>query len=281
MTFYQQLQTYNQGEYHDRVCICIPARYNSSRLPGKLMFQLGKETCIQRTINSILPLGLKVFVLTDHHVIAHHLKQVFKNNIKIITTDTPCKNGTERISKYLYEIPKQYDIIVNIQADEPFINPTNVKHAIWKHFNVIQTCKDEKLFYTTLHEQMRANTPETKKYLNSTSSLTVTTTNSGKVLTYTRNIIPWNKKGSIDSTIQYKLFTGIYVFNRKMLDGFYKLPDTEQQLLEDIEQMKVLEHDYNIYSFPTIQPNEISLNDKEDLHFLCAKYNLQCVFHEI
>ena len=256
-------------------CICIPARYKSSRLPGKLMYYLGDKTCIQRTIDKCLETGLSIYVLADHEIVYNHVSETFKDNsrVNVILANQPCKNGTERICKNLNSIHPKYTTIVNVQADEPFIAPENIKHSIQKHISVKN---DELHFYTTLHEPFKADTPENKIYLKSTASLTVETSLTNRVLTYTRNIIPWDKKGLIDPEYTYKLFTGIYVFNRKHLDGFHLLDDTPLQLREDIEQLKVLEHDYHIYSFDTVKYNEISLNDVNDLQVLCDKYKLQC-----
>lgn len=266
---------FNQHE----VCICIPARYRSSRLPGKLMYLLGNKSCIQRTIEQCLPVGVKIFVLTDHQIIFDHVTKTFAGNDTVIPilADQPCKNGTERICRNLDKIPEHYKVIVNVQADEPFISSKNIKHSVQMYFN---GRKDEKLhFYTTLHETIKPDTEENKKYLKSTASLTLETTLSNRVLSYTRNIIPWGKKGIIDVNREFKLFTGIYVFNRELLTGFHELPDTPLQLCEDIEQLKVLEHDYYIYSYPTVEYNEISLNDTYDLEVLCEKYKVQCVPH--
>ena len=259
-------------------CICIPARYKSSRLPGKLMYYLGNKSCIQRTIDKCLETGLHIYVLANHETIYNHVVQTFKDNsqVDVILAKQPCKNGTQRICKNLQNIHPKYTTIVNVQADEPFISPKNIKHAIQKHASI----KNDNLhFYSTLHEPFKANSDENKVYLKSTASLTVETSLSNRVLTYTRTIIPWDKKGMVDPDYKYKLFTGIYVFNRKLLNGFDLLPDTPLQIREDIEQLKVLEHDYHIYSFPTVEYNEISLNDTNDLQVLCEKYKLQCIPH--
>lgn len=264
----------------DDVCICIPARYASSRLPGKLMYYLGNKTCIQRTIEQCLSLNIKIFVLTDHNIIFDHVFNTFDpNNVTVILTEQACVNGTERICRNLDKIPNKYSIIVNVQADEPFISSNNIRQAINMYMHVGTKTDNQgkdRHFYTTLHEVIKPDTIEKMTYLNSTSSLTVETTLSNRVLTYTRNVIPFNKKGLLDNAYEYKLFTGIYVFNRNLLTGFHELPDTPLQLHEDIEQLKVLEYDYFIYSFPTVEYNEISLNDTHDLELLCTKYKIKC-----
>jgi 3-deoxy-manno-octulosonate cytidylyltransferase (CMP-KDO synthetase) len=254
------------------VCICVPARYNSSRLSGKLMLELGGKTCLQRTIEQILPLKIPIYILTDHLIIYDHVTSVFGNTINVIKTTNHCLNGTERISKHLHLIPSHYDVIINVQADEPFINSKNVAFALHKYLEIYENIP--KLFYVTLHEVLNPSNKVDLKYLNSTSCLKVTTTSSGKVLTYSRNIIPWNKKGHVNNDIDYKIFTGIYIFNRDLLNLYHDISNTYQQLEEDVEQLKILENDYLIYSFPTLEFNEISLNDQEDFNYLCEKYKL-------
>lgn len=258
-------------------CICIPARYNSSRLPGKLMLDLGGKTCIQHTIDNVIPLGLMIYVFCDHDILYEHLNEKYnKRKVKIIKAYKNYKNGTERISRNIHKVPTMYNIIVNVQADEPFINPINVQHAIQRYKETMteSTLQDNKICYVTLHEEFIPDTNQKELYLKGTASLTVTTSLTGKVLTYTRNIIPWNKEGLIKKYQTYNLFTGIYVFNRVLLTKISNLPDTPLQLKEDIEQLKILEHGYDIYSFPSKVFNEISLNDTNDLEYLCNKYNI-------
>ena len=92
------------------------------------------------------------------------------------------------------------------------------------------------------------------------------------VLYYSRNIIPWNKKGEIRYNYIYKTFTGIYVFNRSMLEMYGNMDDTELQCMEDCEQLKILENGYKIKSYSSIEYNEISLNTEEDYKYLLEKY---------
>lgn len=252
-----------------KACICIPARLNSSRLPGKLMYKLGDKTCIQRTIDKCLQTKMDVYVLTNNLIVHEHVSTLFPN-VKCILSTEECKNGTERISKHLNYIDEKYGIIVNVQADEPFIDPANIIKALIMHCNVKF---NKKHFYTTLHQEISSIE---KEYLNSTSCLTLETTMTNRVLTYTRNVIPFNKQGTIVDDYMYKTFTGIYVFNRELLKIYHTLNDTPLQQMEDIEQLKILEHDYDIYSYNTATFNEISLNDAFDLKYLCEKYQLEC-----
>ena len=179
-----------------------------------------------------------------------------------MTTDS-YSNGTERISKNLNYVPKKYNIIVNVQADEPFISPLNIDETISKHIEN----NDQNIFYTTLHEEDNSD-----EYLTSTASLKVVTDNNNNVLYYSRNIIPWNKKNQIKKKYKYKTFTGIYVFNRQQLYKYCNIDNSELQNEEDCEQLKIIENGFKIKTYPTAEYNEISLNTANDYKFLLDKY---------
>lgn len=250
----------------DNIGLIIPARYKSKRLPNKLMIKILNIPVIEHTYNRVLQSKLikkeNIFIFTDSEIIKKHMDNICNN---VYITDENCKNGTERICKYIHLINYKFDIIVNIQADEPFIDPINIDSAIMYHLKNINT---DKLFYTTLHQKILDN-----NYLNSQGCLTVQFKNNNDVITYSRNVIPGNKFGVNDiSKFDYYGFTGIYVFNRKYLKIFNNLPDTKYQLYEDIEQMKIIENGYVIKTFECPEYNEISLNTKEDLDFLLEKY---------
>ena len=253
----------------NNIAIVIPARYKSSRLPNKLMYEINNKPVIQLTYEKVLKCpGINknnIYIFTDSSIILNKMKTICDNTFM---TDKNCKNGTERICKHLNYINKNIDIIVNIQGDEPYIDEKNIKYAINKH---LMNKPIEKLFYTTLHQKILDN-----NYLNSQGCLTVQFNKYNEVMTYSRNVIPGNK--SVINNINnfdYYGFTGIYVFNRKYLKIFNELPDTKYQLFEDIEQMKILENGFKIKTFECPYFNEISLNTKEDLNYLLNKYSKQ------
>lgn len=255
------------------VCFCIPARFESTRLPQKLLLKFGKLCCLEKTFfqitKSVFSKGnnSNIFILTDSKKLADVMaKHTAKANI--IMTSLKCINGTDRLSKYLDEIPAHYKYIVNIQADEPFISPCNIDHVIIEHIKNANLEPTPSVFYTTLHEERN-----TKAYLKSTASLKVVVNQANNVMYYSRNIIPWNKASRLEPCSKYKTFTGIYVFNREYLKIYKNLSNTECQLSEDCEQLKILENGYLIKSFSTIEYNEISLNTPEDHIYLLNKYS--------
>ena len=104
------------------ICFCVPARYESTRLPYKLLLPINKLSCIQNTIIQIKKSKYyndNISVFTDDDIIQEHLKNY---NCNIFLTSKDCLNGSERISKNINLINKCYKYIVNIQADEPFVS---------------------------------------------------------------------------------------------------------------------------------------------------------------
>lgn len=246
-----------------KVCFCIPARYNSSRLDKKLLLKFEEETCIAKLVKQVLKskyANNNIYVLTDSLLIQEEVSTL---GCTAIMTNETYSNGTERISKNLDLIPDKYEIIVNIQADEPYISPLNIDEAINKHVEH----KNTNVFYTTLHEENNSI-----EYLHSTASLKVVTDNNNNAVYYSRNIIPWNKQNQIKTGYTYKTFTGIYVFNRSFLEKYHSLDNTELQVEEDCEQLKIIENGFTIKTYPTIEYNEISLNTMEDYQYLLVKY---------
>lgn len=269
----------------DRVCFCIPARFESTRLPQKLLLKFGQQSCLEKTYIQTTKSAFSkddnsnIFILTDSKKLAEvmnkHIATTFPGAAQnIIMTSLDCVNGTDRISKYLDKIPTHYQYIVNVQADEPFISPHNIDHAITEHIkNVTNEPPQTSLgvFYTTLHEENN-----TKAYLQSTASLKVVVDRNNNVMYYSRNVVPWNKENKLQQPLsKYKTFTGIYVFNRIKLEGYKDMSTTEYQLEEDCEQLKILENGYSIKSYPTIEYNEISLNTPDDYTYLLNKYSAQ------
>lgn len=247
-----------------KVCFCIPARYNSSRLDKKLLLKFQGETCITKLVKQVLKSKYadedNIYVLTDSPLIQEEVSTL---GCSVIMTNGAYSNGTERISGNLHLIPDKYKFIVNVQADEPYISPLNIDEAISKHIEDT----DPNIFYTTLHEE-----DNSVEYLHSTASLKVITDNNNNALYYSRNIIPWNKQNEIKTGYTYKTFTGIYVFNRPFLEKYHSLDNTELQMEEDCEQLKIIENGFTIKTYPTIEYNEISLNTMEDYQYLLDKY---------
>lgn len=251
----------------------IPARYQSSRLPGKPLLKFGDETMIQKvykqTINS--KLVDKAYVLTDDTRVEDSVKAIDGNCLMI--TDE-CLNGTERICIALNRFPdlfKNVKFIVNVQGDEPFINPNHIDIAINK---MIETKKiliaNGNVKCSTLHYKINK-----EEELDNTSIGKLVLDCNDNILYCSRNCIPANKGKSRDlSKCNYYAHIGLFVFDvNYLLTGFYNKPNTPLQLEEDIEWLKLIEQGNRIVT-SCVKDYEIGVNLPEDYQYLLEKYNL-------
>lgn len=232
------------GRRETRACICIPARLKSSRLPSKLLLKIEGIPIIRRTCLRCKLTGMEVFVFTDSEDIANAVSDL----TTVIMTAGEYKNGTERLSKNIHHVPDHFNTVINVQGDEPFVEPENIKHALALHEK-----RTHKTFYTTLHE---ACDPE----MALSSARVKVAISDNRAQWYSRSLIPFNREGSPN----FHTFTGIYVFDRVMLSKFSSMPNTPCQLSESIEQLKILEHGYHIASYPTLVQSTISVDTYED-----------------
>lgn len=195
----------------------------------------------------------------------------FGDRAEIILKKVTTRNGTERIGKNLEHIPEQFRIIVNIQGDEPFVDPRNVDYVISKHIEAHADTNTERkdIFFSTLHQQI-----QDLEYLQQTSCVKIIVNKRNNAMLFTRNVVPWNKGGEVRASTKYFSCTGLYVYNRNRIEEYNALEDTEHQIEEDVEQMKVLEHGYVIKTFECPYFNEISVNTTADYRMLRAKYDL-------
>ena len=245
-----------------QILCCIPARYNSSRLPGKPLLKINNKTIIQLVYEKVLLTNVDdIIVLTDDKRIFQEVLS-FNGNCKIISEN--CLNGTERIIKYLKTIDhKQYDIILNVQGDEPFINPYLIDKCI-KNYNLHKnTCVCSTICYKT----------KDKNIIESKSKGKVVLDLNNNIVYCSRNVIPSGKKDTIIDSIEYYIHVGIFVFNKKYLLTNYIKSNTPNQLLEDIEWLKIIEQGYKINAFISDKIVERGIDTENDYKCLYNKYN--------
>ena len=241
----------------------IPARYQSSRLPGKPLLQFGGETMIQKVYKqTCLAKGIDIaYVLTDDDRVAESVRVIGGN---VLTITEPCLNGTERICHALKKYPdlfKEATLIVNVQGDEPFINPAHIDLAILS-MQLLNNVKCTTLHYRIDKIEDLANRSIGKLVLDEKDC----------ILYCSRNCIPANKSKTPDiSKTAYYGHIGLFVFDLEYLKNEYMGKDYPLQLEEDIEWLKLLEQGYRIKSV-LVNDYEIGVNLPEDYAYLLKKY---------
>lgn len=247
-----------------KVCALIPARYQSSRLPGKPLKKIGDYTIIQRTYLQTAKSKYldksRIFIVTDDDRIADNIKEI---GGQVLMMKEDCLNGTERICRVLDQVDKQYQVIVNVQGDEPFIDPKNLDFVIEKYF---QSLGDPLMVCTTIHCQIKKH-----EDLNNRALGKMVIDCNDNVLYCSRAMIPHTKTGDSDPSTSYFGHIGIFVFRRSYLLDYFTSENTSAQLAEDIEWLKILEMGYRIKSYQ-VDSSEIGINTPEDFNYLAKKY---------
>ncbi|MBS0625367.1 MAG: 3-deoxy-manno-octulosonate cytidylyltransferase [Verrucomicrobia bacterium] len=232
------------------ICI-IPARYNSSRFPGKLLALAHGKTILQRTFESALRCKKlsDLFVATDDEQIASHIQKL---GGQIIWTSPHCKNGTERIAEALTLKPElqKADIIVNLQGDHPCTTPDAISA-------IIGLLRDDpgasmSTAAVPLHDPIDFFSPHVVKCLFDQHF---------NALYFSRSPIPYSPRGMPKKAYHH---IGLYGYRTPFLLSTLAAPPTELQLEEDLEQLKTLELGYRI-KVAVINDTPLGVDTPQDL----------------
>jgi 3-deoxy-manno-octulosonate cytidylyltransferase (CMP-KDO synthetase) len=241
-----------------KILCCIPARYNSSRLPGKPLLKFNNKTIInlvyEKAQQTIVD---EIIVLTDDQRI---YDEVLSFGGKCVIINEDCLNGTERIIIYLKSINHdKYDIIVNIQGDEPFIKPHVINQTINNFIKKKPECST--ICFKTLNQNEILSKSRGK----------VVVDNFNNIIYCSRNIIPSNKKENIIKNHEYNIHVGIFVYDKNYLLEHFCKENTKNQLLEDIEWLKIIEQGFKINTIFS-EEMERGVDTIEDYDYLKKKY---------
>ncbi len=235
----------------------IPARFASTRFPGKPLTDIGGKTMIQRVYEQALKSEFleKVIVATDDSRIEQHVKS-FGGNV-MLTSDLHT-SGTERCQEVISNLkPDNEVVVVNIQGDEPFINPQQIDELIacflsGNEYVQIATLKKK---ISNEHEIFDSNVVK------------VVCATNGNALYFSRSPIPYLRGQNQDEWIlqqtHYK-HVGIYAYRVQYLEEIVKLPMGNYEKLESLEQLRWLENNYKIKVIET-DKESISIDTPEDL----------------
>lgn len=228
----------------------IPARYNSSRFPGKLMQNLGGKSVILRTYQATLSTNLfsEVYVVTDSEIISEEIKN---HGGKVFMSQKNHESGSDRIAEAAQHI--DCDIVVNVQGDEPFTE----KESLTKLLNEFKNDINNEIDLASL----MIHITDSEEIMNK-NCVKVIVDQRNFALYFSRSPIPFSR----DKTVETKYFKhkGVYAFRKKALLDFTKLPMKMLEASEKIECIRYLEFGKKIKMVET-NVQGIEIDTPEDL----------------
>jgi len=207
----------------------IPARYASTRLPGKALKPILGRPMIQRVYERSVQAKClaEVCVATDDERI---VRAVEAFGGRAIMTSPEHPSGTDRLAEAVQSVDA--DVAVNIQGDQPFIDPLMIEEAV-------QPLLDDPLLEmaTLMHPVTRPEDFEDTGVVKTVVDL------AGNALYFSRSLIPYPQKGDPRRVFEH---VGLYAYRRDFLLMLAELPPTPLEAIESLEQLRVLEHGYTI-----------------------------------
>lgn len=233
----------------------IPARYASTRFPGKPLAILGGKTVIQRVYEQVLGILDEAYVATDDERIVQVVKSF---GGKVVMTSNLHKSGTDRCYEAFTHIGSGYDVVVNIQGDEPFIHRSQLES--------IKACFDDTTTQiATLVKPFCAD--DDFENLENPNSPKVVVNENWNAMYFSRSIIPYlrgyDKKQWLKMHTYYK-HIGLYAYRADVLQEITSLQQSKLELAESLEQLRWLENGY-IIKVGTTQIETIGIDTPQDL----------------
>lgn len=212
----------------------IPARYASTRFPGKPLALLGGEYVIKRVYDIVARTLDEAYVATDDQRI---FDAVASFGGKAVMTRTDHKSGTDRIEEAVEKIGTDCDVVVNIQGDEPFIHPNQIE-AVCKCFDdpLTQIATIGKPF-TSMDAVENPNSPK------------IVMDNNNNAMYFSRSVIPFVRGKEREEWIDNYPFLkhlGIYAYRKDVLKQITQLPQSSLEKAESLEQLRWLQNGYRV-----------------------------------
>lgn len=234
----------------------IPARYASSRFPGKPLADIGGMTMIERVYRQASKALDTVVVATDDERIYNEVKRF---GGEVVMTSDAHRSGTDRCYEAYRNFGSTASVVINIQGDEPFIDPSQID-AVKQCFIADETTPiatlvrrfDPALGWDAL---FNPNTPK------------VVLDNDGNALYFSRSIIPYVRGKQWEEWIGSATFhthVGLYAYRADILAEITALPQSSLEIAESLEQLRWLQNGYRIATALTTAPT-IGIDTPADL----------------
>lgn len=212
----------------------IPARYASSRFPGKPLAMLGGKTVIQRVYEQVSNTLEEAFVATDDQRI---FDEVVAFGGKAVMTSTSHQSGTDRIQEAVKLLNPDCDVVLNIQGDEPFIQEQQI--------NTLCRCFDDRQTQIATLGKLF----EHQNAVENPNSPKIVVNRQGYAMYFSRSVIPFIRNKQQENWFKQYPFLkhiGIYAYRRDVLEEITQLPPSSLELAESLEQLRWLQNGYRI-----------------------------------
>ena len=232
----------------------IPSRFGSTRFPGKPLIDINGKTMIQRVYEQAQQSVhlTEVIVATDDERIFDHVNSF---DGKVIMTSSSHESGTDRCAEVMMKIEEEYQVVINIQGDEPFIDPNQINQ-------LCQCFDDEKTDIATLIKKI-----DSEEELFNPNKPKVVIDDNNFALLFSRSTIPCLKNEEQSSWLSkhtYFKHVGIYGYRTSILNKIAALPVSKLEQAEGLEQLRWLENGLNIKVAETAF-EAIAIDTPEDL----------------
>lgn len=212
----------------------IPARYASTRFPGKPLAVLGGKTVIQRVYEQVKSVLSEVYVATDDERIFSCV-EAFGG--KAVMTRSDHQSGTDRIQEAVEKTGTKADVIINVQGDEPFIQPSQIQ-------TLMQLFDDPSTQIGTLGKPF-----ESIEAVENPNSPKIVTDIKGFALYFSRSVIPYirgKERQEWLGAYPFMKHLGVYAYRKEVLAEVTKLPQSSLEVAESLEQLRWLQNGYRI-----------------------------------
>ena len=243
----------------NKILIVLPCRLGSTRLPEKHLIELSNQKTISEMTYEacIKSKADKVIIATDSETIVSRTKK-FTNDVEI--TSSHHKTWSDRVAEISERYP-EYDIVLNIQWDEPLVDPETINEIIdWI------VLSDDKTVMCTARTKFKSIEEVRKPH-----NVKVISDKNNMALYFSRNIIPFDRTADIEEYSlkleDYRKHLWLYAYKRDFLLEYVKMDQTFAEKMESLEQLRILE---NWYKIKLIETNfdSIWIDTKEDLEKL-------------
>lgn len=230
----------------------IPARYASTRFPGKPLALLGGKPVIQHVYEKVAAVLEAAYVATDDERIYDVVKSF---GGQVVMTRTDHKSGTDRIEEAIEKIGGECDVVVNVQGDEPFVAKSQL--------DTICHCFDD----PTTQIATLGKPFESMEAVQNPNSPKIVVDNMGFAMYFSRSVIPYVRGKEKSSWLTHYPFLkhlGIYAYRKNVLRQITQLPQSSLEIAESLEQLRWLQNGFKI-KVGTTDVETVGIDTPQDL----------------